>query len=96
MSMRLAAALCLALVPSLATAAPAKPVVTDQDADAAAVRGTNKAGVKELTYDDEELTGESLHPDHQPVPGRRFGTHPSLITLRMHFIPQMLKMATDV
>lgn len=94
MTIRLAAVLCLALVPNLAAAAPAKAVSND-DADAAAQR-TGANGTKQFIYDDEEIGGESLHPDHEPVVQRRPGGHPSLITLRTHFIPQMLKMATDV
>ena len=94
MTMRLAV-LCLALVPNLAVAAPARPVVADQDADAAAARPTLGA-TKNFIYDDEDIQGESLQPDHEPIPGRRPGNHPSLITLRTHFIPQMLRMANDV
>jgi hypothetical protein len=92
MTTRLAVLLALALSPAAATAAP----VTDQDADAAARRTTPAGQNKEFIYDDEEIDGDSLHPDHQSVNARPPSKHHSLIHIREHFIPQLLSMATDI
>jgi hypothetical protein len=94
--MRLAILLTLAtaLTPALATAAPAASA--SEDADAAALRATSPGGTKVFIYDDEDIDGESLKPDHMRVDYRPPGKHPSLIKVRAHFIPEMLRMATDV
>ncbi len=91
MTIRLAVLLALALSPAAAAAAPAN----DQDADEAA-RRTGPGQSKEFIYDDEEIDGDSLRPDHQSVHARPPSKHHSLITIREHFIPQLLAMATDV
>jgi hypothetical protein len=100
--MRLCHAIALSLILSstvsgLASAAPAAPAKaraasSDQDADSAARVGKSK----EFIYDDEEIDGDSLHPDHERIDFRPPGKHPSLIQVRSHFIPQLLRMATDV
>ncbi|MBL8969134.1 MAG: hypothetical protein JNK56_01050 [Myxococcales bacterium] len=87
---------CIALstaLPGLAAAAPANKAGVEEGA-----RAVPKAAgqTRELIYDDEELTGESLLPDHERVDFRPPGKHPSLIQVRAHFIPQLLRMATDV
>ena len=95
MSLRLALTLSLALsstLPGLANAAPAG----NQDADAAARVSTPAGQTKQFIYDDESIDGESLRPDHERVDFRPPGKHPSLIQVRAHFIPQLLRMATDV
>ena len=91
--------LSITLLAPLASAAPAR--TSDVDADTAARRttpaGTTPAGTTQLfVYDDEQLDGDSLHPDHERVDFRPPGKHPSLIKVRSHFIPQLLQMAQDV
>ena len=86
--------LSITLLAPLASAAPAR--TSDVDADTAA-RRTTPAGTTQLfVYDDEQLDGDSLHPDHERVDFRPPGKHPSLIKVRSHFIPQLLQMAQDV
>lgn len=82
----------ITLLAPLASAAPAR---SNDDADAAA-RRTTPAGTQLFIYDDEQLDGDSLHPDHERVDFRPPGKHPSLIKVRSHFIPQLLQMAHDI
>ena len=42
------------------------------------------------------VSGEALSPDHETVPSRQAMTWSSLISVRAHFIPQMLQMANDM
>ena len=86
--------LATALTPALATAAPATTTAAD-DADAAAKRGSS-GGVRELTYGDDEVLGEMMRSDHERIDFRPPGKHPSMIKVRAHFIPQLLRMATDI
>jgi hypothetical protein len=93
MTLRLTVLLALALSPSLASAAPAK--ATDTDADAAARRTTaNKTTIYD--FENDTVGGEVLSPDGANINSRPGNKHKSLITIRPHFIPQMLKMANDV
>ena len=88
----------ITLLAPLASAAPARTsdVDVDADADAAASRTTPAGTTQLFVYDDEQLDGDSLHPDHERVGFRPPGKHPSLIKVRSHFIPQLLQMAQDV
>jgi hypothetical protein len=79
------------------TAAYAAPARTDTDADAAARKAKPVAAkVTEYDFENDDVTGEALSPDHQTVPGSMTRTHASMIKLRAHFIPQLLQMANDV
>jgi hypothetical protein len=88
MTMRLALALSLALVPALALAAPASK--------SAAAPARSEAPTRIYDFDPDDVDGESLRPEGVDVQHRGKGTHESLIKVRTHFIPQMLKMAIDV
>lgn len=92
MTLRLTVLLALALTPGIAAAAPAK---SDTDADAAANRGQSG---RTTIYDFEQdnVTGELLSPEGANVSGKLKYRHPSLITIRPHFIPQLVKIADDV
>lgn len=80
-----------------ATAAQAAPARSDADADEAARRARAQSSkVTEYDFENDNVSGEALSPDHQPVHGRKTGTHASMIKLRAHFIPQMLQMANDI
>lgn len=74
--------------------APA-PEPTNQDADEAA-RLLTDGDVSVYEFADEELTGEHLTPDGDLIPWRRPPTHPSLIGLRPHFMPELVALALDV
>ena len=47
-------------------------------------------------FDPDDVDGETLSPDGTDVQYRAYGDHPSLITVRPHFIPQLLKIAIDI
>ncbi len=87
--------LALALAPVTAFAAPAR--ATPQDADAAARQAPRPGQQTQVyVYDDEQLDGESLRPDHERISQRGVSGHANMISVRMHFIPQLLGMANDV
>jgi hypothetical protein len=92
MTMRLTVLLALVLTPGIAAAAPAK---TDSDADSSALGG--KLGKTTLyDFENDHLTGEILAPEGANINGKLKYRHPSLITIRPHFIPQLVQMANDV
>lgn len=92
MTLRLSALFALVLTPGIAAAAPAK---TDVDADAAAARGKD-GKVTIYDFDNDNVDGELLSPEGANVSGKLKYKHPSLISIRPHFIPQMVQMANDV
>lgn len=93
---RLLLTLSVALLPLTALAAPARASNKEADADAAA-RQAPRAGQTQLfVYDDEQLDGDSLRPDHERIDQRRTTGHASMINVRAHFIQQLLQMANDV
>lgn len=91
MTLRLTVLLALALTPGIAAAAPAK---TDVDADEGARRTTGK--VTEYIYGEDELKGEVLRPEGANINGKVAQRWKSLITIRPHFVAQMIKIADDV
>lgn len=86
----------LASVFFCSTAAYAAPARTDTDADAAARKSKAGAKLTEYDFENDNVSGDALSPDHQPVRSLTTTTHESMIRLRVHFIPQMLQMANDV
>lgn len=92
MTLRLTVLLALALTPGIAAAAPAK---NDADADADANRG-QKDRTTIYDFENDNVTGELLSPEGANVSGKLKYRHPSLITIRPHFIPQLVKIADDV
>lgn len=75
-----------------AYAAPAN----DQDADTAANKGKGSGGTTVYDFDDDNVDGELLSPEGANVASRGRTKHASLITIRPHFIPELIKMANDV
>ncbi|MCY1061026.1 hypothetical protein [Nannocystis sp. SCPEA4] len=75
-----------------AFAAPA----SDQDADSAANKGKGGSGTTVYDFDDDNVDGELLSPEGANVASRGRTKHASLITIRPHFIPELIKMANDV
>ena len=92
MTPRLILALCLALVPFTASAAPAPAA----KATAKATPAARVPATRTYEYDPDDVDGEILSPDGVDVSYRAYGDHPSLVKVRTHFIPQMLKMADDL
>lgn len=102
MTLRLSVVLALALTPGLASAAPAPapakaaaPAKTDVDADASARRG----GAGQTTiydFENDQVDGEVLSPEGANINAKTQMKWKSMITIRPHFIPQMIQMANDV
>jgi len=91
----------LLLIASLllsSTSAWAAPAPADHDADAAARRSAPAGAKIAAVYDFEqdEVDGEALRPDHEPIRNRVAISRESMIKVRQHFIPQLLQMANDV
>lgn len=90
-TMSLALSLVFCFAPTKAEPEP----VTHADADEAA-RVESKGDVSIYEFADEELTGEHLTPDGDLIPWRRPPSHPSMIALRPHFLPELVVLALDV
>lgn len=69
---------------------------TNTDADSAANKGKGASGTTVYDFDDDNVDGELLSPEGANVASRGRTKHASLITIRPHFIPELIKMANDV
>lgn len=76
------------LLSSTAWAAP--------DADSAAMSGSNADGVTVYDFEDDDVDGEILSPEGANLSSRGRSKHASMITIRPHFIPELIKMANDI
>lgn len=76
------------LLSTTAWAAPA-------DADASAMSGSAD-GVTVYDFDDDDVDGEILSPEGANLSSRGRSKHASMITIRPHFIPELIKMANDI
>jgi len=68
-------------------------------APAAAQDAAGGAGQEEATtydFDDDLVTGDLVRPDGELLQVRRGGQRSSLIRIREHFIPEMLKSVEDL
>jgi hypothetical protein len=77
------------LLTATAWAAPA-------DADSAAMSGSNGEGVTVYDFEDDDVDGEVLSPEGANLSSRGRSKHASMITIRPHFIPELIKMANDI
>lgn len=77
-----------------ATTAAAAPE-GDGDADDAARKG-EKGGVTVYDFDDDNVDGEVLRPEGANLSSRGRVKHASLITIRPHFLRELINMARDV
>lgn len=91
MRLALISLLTTLLASSNAWAAPAD----GGDADSAAAKG-KQGGTTVYDFDDDNVDGELLSPEGANIASRGRTKHASLITIRPHFIPELLKMANDV
>ncbi|MCA9651549.1 MAG: hypothetical protein H6712_25950 [Myxococcales bacterium] len=80
-----------ALAPTAAQPAESTPEEAD---DAAYVGSEGQTSVYEFA--DDTLTGEHLSPDGQLIPWRRPPHHESLIDLRGHFMPELVRLSLDL
>lgn len=85
----LLAALALSLVSTTAYAA-------QPDADEAARAGTQGDGTAIYDFEDDNVDGELLKPEGANIGSRGAVKHASLITIRPHFIAELINMANDV
>jgi hypothetical protein len=69
-------------------------VAPQPDADAAARVGEHR-GTTIYDFDDDNVEGEVLSPDGANVSSRSRVKHASLIEIRPHFMPELIRMALD-
>jgi hypothetical protein len=65
------------------------------DADAAAFKGS-EGGATVYDFEDDNVDGEILSPEGALISSRGRSKHASLITIRPHFIPELIKMSMDI
>ncbi|MDJ0761685.1 MAG: hypothetical protein QNJ97_01755 [Myxococcota bacterium] len=58
--------------------------------------GVQYAEKTEYTFDDDVVTGDLVRPDGELLAVRKKGRERSLIRVRQHFIPEMLKSVEDL
>jgi hypothetical protein len=59
-------------------------------------QGVTYAEQTEYTFDDDVVTGDLVRPDGELTVVRKKGKQRSLIRVRQHFIPEMLKSVEDI
>jgi hypothetical protein len=65
-------------------------------ADAPALAQDAPAGETTYDFEDDLVTGDLVRPDGEQLIVRRRGRRASLIQIREHFIPEMLKSVEDL
>ncbi len=89
----------LTLSATLASPVSAPPAqadpLGDQDADAAALVDEGPIS-RHYKFDGDQLTGEVLKPDGTMIMHRRAAKHPSLISVRDHFLPELMALALNI
>ena len=96
--------LAIAVVPFVFTSGPAQAQNKGGGAAAKAAVEETTAGADGVQYkkktvydfDDDLVEGDLARPDQEFVGVRKQAKHSSLIKIREHFIPEMLKSAEDV
>lgn len=78
-----------------AWAAPDEEDVVAPDADSAA-KGKSDGGTTMYDFDDDNVDGEILSPNGANISARGRVKHASLITIRPHFLPELIGLALDV
>ena len=81
--------------PPVATPA-ARRAPTARLAAAPRVEEPAPSAVQRFDYDDDEVTGELAGPDGIVLDGEPVVRQPSLIELRTHFVPELLKTLEDI
>jgi predicted lipoprotein with Yx(FWY)xxD motif len=88
-------AISTTLALSMATASTALAAPSDTDADEAA-RVSGEGGTTVYDFDDDNVDGEILSPDGANVNSRARVKHASLITIRPHFISELISLSFDI
>lgn len=90
-------ALAFLAAPDVASAQKAKAGATAAGADDTVELGGVKYKRKtSYDFDDDMVEGDLQRPDGEYVAIKRKAKHSSLIKIREHFIPEMLKSAEDI
>lgn len=93
----LSLALCAAALTASSLVAPTQSLAQDADAPAPAAGGDKgAAGATAYDFEDDLVTGDLVRPDGELLSVRRRGNRASLIQIREHFIPEMLKSVEDL
>ncbi len=85
----------LAFIATLATSTTVFAAPSDADSDDAARKG-DEGGVTVYDFDDDNVDGEVLKPDGANVNSRARVKHASLITIRPHFLKELMSLALDI
>ncbi len=80
------AALMLISLPAMA-----EPAGADESA-----RSGKSGGSTVYDFEDDDVDGEILSPDGANLSSRIGTKHASMITIRPHFIPELIKMSNDI
>jgi RNA polymerase sigma-70 factor (ECF subfamily) len=80
----------------MAAAAPAAQPSTDRTPAPPKRDVTEVPAVQKFDFENDEVEGRLRGPDWIPIPGEVAARHSSLIELREHFIPEMLKALEDL
>ena len=85
----------LGLVIAAAGTAQAQPA-DKKPAAAADKGGSSTAKVKVYDFSGDTIEGDLIRPEGTTVDARDFAKHSSLIRIRQHFIPEIIKSAEDL
>ncbi len=83
------------LLLALALVGPGAAPTNDQDADQAALVGT-QGDVRVYDFEDDTVEGEVLSPEGANIASRGRVKHASLIEIRPHFIRELVRLADDL
>jgi hypothetical protein len=87
----------LGLVIAAAGTAQAQPADKKPAPAAAADKGgSSTAKVKVYDFSGDTIEGDLIRPEGTTVDARDFAKHSSLIRIRQHFIPEIIKSAEDL
>src|SRR5260370_30121865 len=93
----MALALGLAVAPGLVAAQQKTAAPAQQKAGAPAPAGDVQYKSKTVyDFDDDIVEGDLIRPEGELVDTRKGAKHSSLIKIRPHFVPEMLKSAEDI
>jgi len=83
------------LLVAVALLAPTGQPASNQDADEAALVGQS-GDVRIYDFEDDTVEGEVLSPEGANITSRGRVKHESLIRIRPHFIPELIRLANDI
>ncbi len=78
---------------------PAKAAAASHEVDADAddsARVSGSGQTTEYIFDNDDVDGMVLRPEGVPVDSRMRARFPSLLSIRGHFVPELIRMAKDI